>query len=153
MRVESAHGRSGLRPQPPDLTRDLSPGRRVSVAVSLLSQAPQMTGAATYARELIRALGTRGDDVSLEVLCNEHALARLEGYVGGAVQLRRARGFRVGTSPLTRAVAMLGAAAFPGRLTRQLSSGPAVVHYPLSVGLPRTGLPTVVTLHDMQHRE
>jgi glycosyltransferase involved in cell wall biosynthesis len=27
------------------------------------------------------------------------------------------------------------------------------VHYPLSVGLPRTGLPTVVTLHDMQHRE
>ena len=112
-----------------------------------------MTGAATYARELIRALGMRVDDVSLEVLCNEHAFKRLDGYVGGAVQLRRARGFSVGGSLMSRAAAMLGAAAFPARLTRQLVSEPAVVHYPLTVGLPRVALPTVVTLHDMQHRD
>jgi glycosyltransferase involved in cell wall biosynthesis len=133
------------------VSRDVSSTGQLSVAISLLSHAPEMTGAATYARELIRALGARCDEVRLEVLCNEYAFARLEGFVGDGAVLRRARGFRVGKSPASRAVAMLGAAVFPRRLTRQLQNDPAVVHYPLSVGLPRVALPTVVTAHDAQH--
>src|SRR5438105_184855 len=43
-------------------SRDVSLTRRLSVAISLLSHGPQMTGAATYARELIRALGARADE-------------------------------------------------------------------------------------------
>ena len=41
-----------------------------------------MTGAATYARELIGMPGERHDNLSLEVLCNEDAVARRTGYVG-----------------------------------------------------------------------
>src|SRR5438105_540248 len=131
--------------------REVASPQRLSVAISLLSHAPEMTGSATYARELIRALGARADEVSLEVLCNEHAFARLDGDVGEGVMLRRARGFRVGKSSASRAVALFGAAIFPARLTRQLANNPAVVHYPLTVGLPRVALPTVLTLHDTQH--
>src|SRR3989442_6833751 len=96
--------------------REVASTPRPSVAISLLSHAPEMTGAATYARELIRALGERPDEVSLEVLCNEHAFARLYGHVGEAVELCRARGFSVGNSLASRAVALLGAAVRPVRL-------------------------------------
>lgn len=149
MPAESADRLSEQQPQL--LRRAIAPAQRLGVAISLLSHAPEMTGSATYARELVRALARRTDKVGVEVLCNEYAFARLDGYVGEAVELRRARGFSVGRFPATRAMALLGAAAFPGRLTRQLTSGPAVVHYPLTVGLPRVSLPTVVTLHDIQH--
>jgi len=119
--------------------------------ISLLSQAPEMTGAYTYARELIRGLGKRPRDVRVEVLCNEYGVPRLQGYVEATVALRQARDFRVGKSLSTRAAAMLSAAVLPGRLTRQLQSEPAVVHYPLTVGIPRVSWPTVLSLHDTQH--
>lgn len=125
--------------------------QRLRVAMSLLSHAPQMTGAATYARDLIRALDERSDEVGVEVLCNEHALARLAGCAENGVRLRQARHFKAGRTPYARAAAMLGIAAMPGRITRQLTTDPQVIHYPLSVGLPRIDLPTVVSLHDTQH--
>jgi glycosyltransferase involved in cell wall biosynthesis len=41
----------------------------------------------------------------------------------------------------------------PGRLTRQFSPELQVIHYQLTSNLPPVRLPTVTTLHDLQHHE
>jgi glycosyltransferase involved in cell wall biosynthesis len=57
--------------------------------------------------------------------------------------------YRPGSSDLTRLVAMTAGMARSARLPADLD----VVHYPLTVPVPRTSLPRVVTLHDLQHLE
>ena len=56
------------------------------------------------------------------------------------------------TSLAGRFAAMSRASARPGRLRRHLS-GAAAVHYPLTLRIPPVGVPSVVTLHDVQHLE
>ena len=49
-----------------------------------------------------------------------------------------------------RLAAMTRAAARPGPLRQRMASAD-VVHYPLTIRLPRVAAPSVVTLHDVQH--
>jgi glycosyltransferase involved in cell wall biosynthesis len=122
--------------------------------MSVLSQDPgQFTGTGTYVRELIRELGRRQGEIVLEVLCNEHAAARLRGWAPPTVQIKLARGYRAGSTRATRLAAMAGAAVLPRRLARQLSPTLQVIHYPLTSNLPPVPAATVTTLHDVQHHE
>lgn len=150
--------RSQRRRPPPSPDRGQAP--RAPVTLSLLSWAPQMGGVARYTLELVRALAAAAPGaLELTALCNEHALARLSALFPQpddprAPALRRPLGYRVGSGRATRGLALMGSALLPQRLNRAALFGrSAVVHYPLTVPLPRAGGPTVVTLTDTQHHE
>jgi glycosyltransferase involved in cell wall biosynthesis len=54
---------------------------------------------------------------------------------------------------LTRTLAMAAAGLAPGRAARDVPGGIDVMHYPVTVPIPRTDAPTVVTLHDVLHHD
>jgi glycosyltransferase involved in cell wall biosynthesis len=115
------------------------------VGISLLTLVPgELGGSETYVRELLRGLervGTHDYRVLLPPVAPD-AAEGLPAEVAG--EYRRAR-----TVP-ERLLAMGAASARPGPLRRHLA-GAQVVHFPLTVALPRVRLPRVVTLHDTQH--
>ncbi len=130
------------------------PAAAIRVGVSLLSQdRGQFTGTSTYVRELIRELGKRTGELELEALCNEYSAARLRPVAAAGVTIKVASGYQVGDSRPARLAAMAAATAWPRRIARQFSAGLQVVHYPLTSNVPRVRLPTVTTLHDIQHHE
>jgi glycosyltransferase involved in cell wall biosynthesis len=63
------------------------------------------------------------------------------------------RSYRAGDSTATRLLAMGSAALAPRVVARDLPPGLDVIHLPLTVPIPRTPVPTVVTIHDLQHLE
>jgi len=92
------------------------------VGIALLTLVPGVSGGSeTYARSLVDALGRVG----------EHEYRILE-----PTEVRRSTAGRV-------------AAMARGLLRRE--TGLDVLHYPLTVPVPRTTAPSVVTLHDLQH--
>jgi glycosyltransferase involved in cell wall biosynthesis len=109
------------------------------IAISLLTLVPGVVGGSeTYARELLRALarvGTTSYRVLLPPAAQDAAVdlptVVVQGYGGN------------------RIASMARAAASPRYA--QLFYGTRVVHYPLTVPIPRTRLARVVTLHDVQH--
>jgi glycosyltransferase involved in cell wall biosynthesis len=124
------------------------------VGVSLLSQdRAQFTGTRTYVRELIRELGRRQDRVSLEVLCNEHSSSLLEGWAAPATEIKLASGYRVGSTRVSRVAAIIAGSIRRRSLASQFSAAVDVVHYPLTLNIPRVSGPSVMTLHDIQHLE
>jgi glycosyltransferase involved in cell wall biosynthesis len=128
----------------------------IRVGISLLTQdRGQFTGTSTYVRELVRELGGRAGngELELEALCNPYAAARLDGIAGDRVRVKVASGYQVGDSRAGRLAAMALATAWPGRIARQFSGDLQIVHYPLTSNIPRVRLPTVTTLHDIQHHE
>lgn len=126
---------------------------RLVVGMALLTQgAEQFTGTATYVRELLAQLGQSADRVHLELLCNEHALDAFAGCASPGVVLKPAHGHRAGTSRARRAVGLARARILPRALRRQLADV-HVVHYPLTLGVPSVRLPTVLSLHDVQHHD
>jgi glycosyltransferase involved in cell wall biosynthesis len=117
------------------------------VGISLLTLSPgDAGGSETYARQLIHALG--------RVKTHDYVVivpARAKDAAGGlpSVEVRDpAVGKRGPLRILTTALA--------ARRTKAVSSQVAefdVLHYPLTVPSPGTQRPTVVTLHDTQHRD
>ncbi len=104
----------------------------------------ELGGSETYTRELLRAFGRAGE-LDYGVLLPPVAPDAAEGLPSEvATEYRAAR-----TIP-QRLLAMTLAAAHPGPLRRRLA-GADVVHYPLTLRLPATTAPSVVTLHDVQH--
>ena len=115
------------------------------IAVSLLTLVPgRLGGSETYVRELLRGLGRSGSH-SYRVVLPPVAPDAGEGLPSVV-----AREYRSASSTPDRLLAMGLASARPGRLTSHLE-GAGAVHFPLTIELPRTGLPKVVTLHDVQH--
>jgi glycosyltransferase involved in cell wall biosynthesis len=119
----------------------------VRVGISLLTLGPgEQGGAETYARELVRALASVGT--------HEYTVfvpAGAEDAAGDlpAVVVRGLGGVRRGPPriPAVGLGARLSSAA-RSRL-RELD----VVHYPLTVPVPRSRARTLVTLQDLQHRD
>jgi glycosyltransferase involved in cell wall biosynthesis len=111
----------------------------------MLTLVPGVSGGSeTYARELCRALARSG---SLDY----RALApRIAPDAGDGLPSEVVHEYRAATGSSARLLTMALAAARPGPLRRRLA-GCDVVHYPLTVPLPRAEVPTVVTLHDVQH--
>jgi glycosyltransferase involved in cell wall biosynthesis len=119
----------------------------VRVGISLLTLAPNDHGGSeTYARQLVRSLGRVGT-LEYRVFVPTRAKDAAEGLPAVEVQDPR-----VGRRGPSRIPAM----AFLARRSRAVTSevgGLDVVHYALTVPVPGTKAPTVVTLHDIQHRD
>ena len=113
----------------------------------MLTLAPgDLGGSETYARGLIRALAATG---TLEYLTfvPAHAADSAGGLT--TVVVRELQVARRGPS---RIPAMWVTAARSRDLRHALETVD-VVHYPLTVPIPRTGGPSVVSLQDLQHRD
>jgi glycosyltransferase involved in cell wall biosynthesis len=118
----------------------------VRVGISLLTLAPSdLGGSETYARQLTRALSSVGTHEYTAFVP-----ARAKDAAGGlsAVEVRES----VATRGPSRIPAM-AVSALRSREVRSELEHLDVLHYALTVPLPRTDLPTVVTLHDVQHRD
>jgi glycosyltransferase involved in cell wall biosynthesis len=120
-------------------------GNVPTVAIPLLTLVPgRLGGSETYVRELLRGLGRVGEH-DYRVVLPPIAGDRAEGLPAVL-----APEYRSSASTAGRLLAMGIAAARPAPLRRYLADAD-VVHFPLTIALPKTGLPTVVTLHDLQH--
>lgn len=117
------------------------------VGISLLTLSPgDLGGSETYARQLVKTLASVGT--------HEYTVfvpARASDAAGGlpAVEVRDPPVGRRGPSRIP-------AMAIAARRTRELNTRLRtldVIHYALTVPIPRTDVPTVVTLHDIQHRD
>lgn len=119
----------------------------VRIGISLLTFAPgDLGGSETYAVQLVRALARVG---SLEyvVFTPRRAKAMAEGLPTVEVEEPAAGARGPSRIPLM---------ALSARRTKGVGDGLATVdavHYPLTVPIPGTDAPTVVTLHDIQHRD
>ncbi len=117
------------------------------VGISLLTLASgDQGGSETYARELARALRSVGT-LEYTLFVPESASGGAEGL--SAVEVRE---LPLGRRGPGRIPAMAVAARRSGKLRaclRELD----VVHYPLTVRVPRAACPRIVTLQDLQHRD
>jgi len=115
------------------------------VGISLLTLVPgELGGSETYVRELLRGLARSGSH-DYRVLLPPVAPDAAEGLPSEV-----GTGYRSARTPRERLAAMAAAAVRPGPLQEDLA-GARVVHYPLTIAIPRTPRPSVVTLHDLQH--
>ena len=115
------------------------------VGLSLLTLVPGISGGSeTYARELARALARVG---AHEYVALVPPLARDAGEGLPTVVAER---YSSSTSTPGRLRAM-GSAALHSAQLRSLLSDVDVVHYPLTVTLPRPTEPHIITMHDVQH--
>jgi glycosyltransferase involved in cell wall biosynthesis len=119
----------------------------VRVGLSLLTLSPgEMGGSETYARELVRALGRVGS-LDYSVIVPARAKEAAEGLPVVEVKdppVGQRGPFRILTT------------ALQARRTKGVGDQVATfdaVHYPLTVPSPRVNAPTIVTLHDVQHRD
>jgi glycosyltransferase involved in cell wall biosynthesis len=117
----------------------------MQVGLSLLTLVPRVSGGSeTYARELVRALGRVGQH-SYRVLLPTIA-PDVDGLPAEVVDE-----YRASTTMPGRIAAMSEGVVRGGRL-RQRLAGLDVVHFPLTVMIPRvTTPPAVVTVLDLQH--
>ena len=117
------------------------------IGISLLTLAPgDLGGSETYARGLVHGLSSVG---TLEYAVFVPARAR--DAAGGlpAVEVREPPVARRGPSR----IAAMTLAAFRSREVSAEQETLDVVHYPLTVPVPGVKAPSVVTLHDLQHRD
>ncbi len=114
------------------------------VAIALLTLVPgRLGGSETYVQSLLEALARTGT-LDYRVLLPP-AAADLETGLRSEV----ATEYPPARSPRERFVAMARAARSNALAARL--DGADVVHYPLTIRLPRVDKPSVVTVHDLQH--
>lgn len=117
----------------------------MQVGISLLTLVPRISGGSeTYARELVRALGRVGEH-SYRVLLPSIA-SDVDGLPSEIVdEYRAARSMPGRIAAMTEGIVR-------GRRLRRRFSGVEVVHFPLTVMIPRVATPPpVVTVLDLQH--
>ena len=115
------------------------------VGISLLTLLPgEVGGAETYARGLTRALGEIG---TLDYVAFTPPAAPGAGEGLPEVPVPEYHHVR---KPRERALAMALAAVRPGRIRRRLADVD-VLHYALTVDVPKVDVPRVVTIFDLQH--
>jgi glycosyltransferase involved in cell wall biosynthesis len=118
---------------------------RAMVGISLLTLVPgELGGSETYVRELLRGLARVGER-EYKVLLPPAAPTSAEGLPSEI-----AAGYRLARTPAQRLLAMSAATLWAGPLRRDLEDA-GVVHFPLTLRIPRVPQPSVVTLLDLQH--
>ena len=124
------------------------------VGYSLLTLFPgRVGGSEANVRGLLEQFGHGNGPERVTVLANRHVTAAYGAYARGPVSMHQVRSYRPGDSMPTRAAAMAWARLAAQLAARDVPAGLDVVHYPVTVPIPRTAAPTVVTLHDLQHHE
>lgn len=117
----------------------------VRVGLSMLTLVPGVVGGSeTYARGLARALAA---ERTVEVTAFVPTIA---ADAGDGLPTEVVEEYRAAASTAGRLRAMTLAWARPGALRRRYA-GLDVLHYPLTVPVPRVPVRTAVTLHDVQH--
>ena len=119
------------------------------VVFSMLSMsAGQVTGAVTNARAVIARLA-RDTSLSLTVLCNRDSVERVEDLdlPSGTIEI-----------VAERAPATAGPRRIASLVTRlgplgHTAHGKGLIHYPLTLNIPPTRGPRVMTLHDLAYRD
>jgi glycosyltransferase involved in cell wall biosynthesis len=104
-------------------------------------------------RGLLRALRALQAPERLTILANRHVEGPYAGLAGGNVDLVPVRSYRPGGGTATRSLAMAWAAVAPAAVARDVPEGFDLVHYPVTVPIPRVRAPSLVTLFDVQHLE
>jgi glycosyltransferase involved in cell wall biosynthesis len=101
-------------------------------------------GTETYVRALLRAFAELGQPERVTVLAPPPAAASL-GEGATAVPLR------IGGSTAGRALGIARGLLSPPPAAVRAAEGADVLHLPLTVPIPRAGVPTALTLHDVLH--
>jgi len=115
------------------------------IGISLLTLVPgEIGGAETAARGLVAGLADVG---TLEYAVFTPPAA--PGAAGGLPEVAVPE-YRLARTVPRRALAMALASARPGPLRARLGALD-VIHYPLTIALPRLDVPSVVTVYDLQH--
>lgn len=124
------------------------------VGLSLLTLHPGRAGGAeTYVRGLLGAYADGHGPDRVTVLANRHVAEAYGEYERGPVRIVEVPHFRAGGGTPTRAAGLLHAALRPGAVARGVPAGIDVLHHAVTVPVPRTGAPSVVTVHDLQHHD
>ncbi len=118
---------------------------RVGISLLTLVSGDQ-GGAETYARELLRALGSVG---TLEYTIFAPAAV---GDAAGEHETVESRVPSFASRGPVR-IPVVGFAARASRAARRALRELDAVHYPLTVPIPKGSPPNVVTLHDLQHHD
>ena len=124
----------------------------VHLGLSLLTLFPgRVGGSESYVRGLLGQLAGGAGPERVTVLANRHVMSAYGDYARGGVGLHHVASYRAGDRLATRAAAMAGARMAPARAARDVPRGLDLVHYAVTIPIPATGLPTVVTVHDVSH--
>jgi glycosyltransferase involved in cell wall biosynthesis len=119
----------------------------VHAALSLLTLAPgKMGGSENVLMGLLGEYRRGHGPARVTAIANARAAARY----GDLVDVRTVRWYPAPEAGAGRALALVAGLAAP---PFGVPDDADVVHYPFTVPIPRTKLPTVVTLHDVQHRD
>lgn len=122
------------------------------VGFALLTLFPgRVGGSEANVRGLLGEFASGHGPERVTVLANRHVAAAYRS--SGAVALHEVRSYRPGDGRLTRSIAMASALALPRLAARDVPAGLDVVHYPVTVPIPRIETPSVVTLLDVQHHD
>lgn len=118
--------------------------------MSLLTLAPRvMTGTATYVRALIEELSRGDSSVRLTVLANAAVVDQVERWCSPPTRVR-GLGMKL-PEKWPRMATILSAELAALCRAGTLAPEGQLVHWPLTIPLPHTRLPTVQTLHDVLH--
>ncbi len=124
------------------------------VGYALLTLFPgRVGGSEAFARGVLGEFAEGRGPRNVTVLANREVMAAYAGYERGPVRLHHVRSYRPGNGDLTRAMAMATARALPMLAARDVPDGLDVLHYPVTVPIPRARVPCVVTLADVQHHD
>jgi len=126
----------------------------MNVGLSLLTLLPgQVGGSETYVHGLLGAFRDGHGPERTTVLVTDRVRQRCGAATGGRVSLQAIRRFRYRSGTAWRGLA-IGAGLLAGeRLGGGVLAELDVVHYPLTIPLPRCRRPSVITYHDAQHLE
>ncbi len=122
------------------------------VGFSLLTLLPgKVGGSETYVRGLLGALRDGDGPERVTVLTGAKVRRAYGGFAGGAVAIRDVQRWRYPEHGPLRALALGSGLAAGKHLARAATADLDLMHYPLTVPIPRTPGATVVTFHDAQH--
>jgi glycosyltransferase involved in cell wall biosynthesis len=124
----------------------------VNVALALLTLFPGRSGGTeTYVRALVAEFARGGTSDPVTLLVSRRVASAL-GDSG--LPMHVVSSYRPGDSAPTRLLAMTFAALAPRLVARDVPGGIDVVHYPVTVPIPRVDdAATVVSLNDIQHHD
>ncbi len=112
-----------------------------------------MTGTWNYVRNLVEEFSSPEYGVGLTVLANSLVADEFRSLAAGGVTVHCMHEYRVRNRRSARLAALGRAWTFPNRLARAAPANVDLVHYPLTVPVPATHKPTVLSLHDVQHHD